>query len=102
MRLKKPIPSFRIKAHKLWEMPPLPDPCDILRQGMIETVRGCLHKELADLTDLEKLALAFMAGVPCHSSEGSSFDKIRLVSEPFSICKVDGKFHIYTKETIAP
>lgn len=60
-----------------------------------------LDKEVAELTEEEKFAIALIAGVPLARNEnamdGNAFT-MKMKTVPCSIVKIDGKFHVAHKE----
>lgn len=62
---------------------------------------GCSAKEVADLTEDEKCALAWCAGVEmvCGDWERTETSMtVRLVTKnPIGIVKIDGKFRVYER-----
>lgn len=65
---------------------------------MVAIARAASHKDVADLDDAEKFAIAAIAGAPVKTVTG--LDDQRLVilkmrtAVPVGIAKIDGKFHV--------
>ncbi len=76
--------------------PPM-DGYSIIRRHCEEVLAACKDKEVADLTETEKFAIAFIAGVPLAARK---FDmrlpsnRLTFTTVPCAIVKIDGKFHV--------
>lgn len=87
------LPSDALIAANL---PPM-DGYSIIRRHCEEMIMACKDKEVSDLTETEKFAIAFIAGVPLAAQK---FDvrfpsnRLTFTTVPCAIAKIDGKFHI--------
>ena len=79
----------------LADLPPLdlPDPASIFRESMLVALKGCIDKEVEDLTELERFAIAYAAGVPLASAMGED-GKLKFTTARCGIYKYQGKFHV--------
>lgn len=68
-------------------------------QRLIGLAKGSLQKEVADLTEDERCAIAWCAGVEMVTSEPDyTTDSVRVrysTKNPIGIVKIDGKFRVY-------
>jgi len=78
----------------------LPEPMNgysIIRKYCEATVLACKDKEVADLNEEEKFAIAFLAGVPLAPQYFTGDDcscNMTFTTVPCAIAKIDGKFHV--------
>lgn len=84
--------------HDEWpEVPPcpvFPDPWETLVSALREAMNGVADKDVAQLTDLEKLAIFHAAGIPLRVVPNESMDGLAHVETcvRVGLIKVDGKF----------
>lgn len=78
-------------------LPPPMDGYSIIRRHCEEVVMACKEKEVADLTETEKFAIAFLAGVPLAAQNMDArcpTNRLTFTTIPCAIAKIDGKFHV--------
>lgn len=68
----------------------LSDPMEIFRAGCQKLFDGCKDKEVTDLTEAERFAVAFFAGVNWDWTGDGQMTSI--TTERCAITKIDGKF----------
>lgn len=102
----KGIPNFKVPAE--WVYPEFSSAMDSICAGIALKIRqdafGALGKEVHELTEAERFAIAYLAGVPVvmrDLRDPLDDGKFRMRLEPCVIGKVDGKFRVWRqgKET---
>ena len=73
------------------------DVMKIIRESQMRVIEGCKDKEASDLSEDEKFAICYFAGVDVKFSEVQSDPgKMKLVTaKRCGIIKVDGKFRVF-------
>ena len=69
------------------------------RSKQVSLARGAKDKEVGELTEPEKFAIAYLAGVRMELRPRETLDHrtlTRFVTEACGIYKVEGKFHVMT------
>lgn len=73
---------------------------DPILEQMIAAVGGAQHKEPEELTELEKVAIAYAAGL-AYRTTWTEDGKVRIdIVDPFGIVKIDGKFTVGWRKAI--
>lgn len=70
------------------------DPYAIFRDEMLSAVHGCMHKAVDELTEEERFAIAFAAGVKLTTRWDEETNKLVYTTEPCGIAKINGQFRV--------
>ncbi len=79
------------------------DPVDYLLKWRERVVRGALHKTAEELSDEERLCIAWVAGVPVEMARFDvrewtpEFKETVRTTKAFGIVKDGEKFHVYVE-----